>query len=164
MSTKPTIQDLIKKLHLEPLPGEGGHFAKTYTHSKTFHDNSKERSLASAIYYAIAHNEKSAFHRVPCDEIFHFYAGDPVKQIQYNPETAELKVFNIGAQIFEGQQPQILVPQSHWQALYATENHFGWSLLGCTVHPGFLFEDFELAGPELLKKHSLLKPYAHLLP
>jgi predicted cupin superfamily sugar epimerase len=80
-------------------------------------------------------------HRLRSDEIFHFYAGDPVEMLQLD-EPGSGRILRIGNRLDIGERPQIVVPRGVWQG--ARLAHAGrWALLGCTVTPGFEFEDYE---------------------
>lgn len=83
-------------------------------------------------------------HRVPSDEIFHFYLGDPVELLQLFPDGTG-KVITLGSDILNGQHPQVVVPGEVWQgARLAQGGSFGFTLMGTTVAPGFDFADFEV--------------------
>jgi predicted cupin superfamily sugar epimerase len=143
-----TAQDVIAKLDLKPLQDEGGYFKETYRSStslpaRTFGiDGSGNRTVTTAIYFLLAPNSFSALHRLKSDEIFHFYAGDPVEMVQIDPN-GTLTRYTIGSDIFSGQIPQVVVPAGTWQAL-RLKSGGAWALMGTTVAPGFEFEDFEL--------------------
>ena len=130
-----TADEVIRLLDLKPHP-EGGHFRETFRDSKT--ENGRSRS--TAIYYLLKKGEVSRWHRVDAVEIWHWYAGDPL----------ELKVSDgsgsrahlLGPKLGEGQSPQAVVPQHSWQSARSLG---AYSLIGCTVAPGFEFVGFELA-------------------
>jgi len=136
-----TGKEVIALLDLQPHP-EGGHFRETYRSDRIIETPFGRRSASTAILYLLTGGEFSAFHRVRSDELFHFYAGDPAELVlldENGPRTVTL-----GSDIAAGQQPQFLVPGGTWQAVRLTDGAT-WSLMGCTVAPGFEFEDFELA-------------------
>ena len=150
-----TADEIIKKLNLEPLPGEGGYYRETYRSgdagfpAREFGIPSDgTRNLSTAIYYLVTPDNFSALHRVRSDEIFHFYAGDPVEMIQID-SNGQLTQFVLGSDILSGQTPQILVPKGYWQSLRLVRGG-KWGLFGTTVSPGFEFEDFELGSCEQL--------------
>ncbi len=144
-----TADEIIKKLDLTHLEGEGGYFRQTYKStspelpaSEFGLQSSTPRSLATAIYYLVTPDGFSALHRLTSDEIFHFYAGDPVEMVQID-DFGNLKQVTLGSNIMAGQLPQVVVPKGTWQG---TQLKAGgkWGLMGTTVSPGFEFEDFEL--------------------
>jgi len=130
--------ELIKALGLEPHP-EGGHFRETFRDS-----NSPGRDHSTAIYYLLRKGECSHWHRVDAAEVWHFYAGDPlVLSIATDGNSPDDHV--LGLDIAAGQRPQIVVPANAWQAARPTEDY---TLVGCTVAPGFEFSKFEMAAPD----------------
>lgn len=133
-----TADELIKLLDLKPLPEEGGYYRETYRAKP----NSDGRSHSTAIYYLVTPDSFSALHRVPQDELFHFYGGDTVEMIQIT-ERGELSRFTIGRHFEKGEVPQIVVTGSTWQGTRLVGDG-KWALLGCTVAPGFEFSDFEV--------------------
>lgn len=158
MKEKLKHTDVISLLNLEPLPEEGGFFRQTYKSTITVNiPGLGERVLSTAIYYLITNNESSALHRLKQNELFHFYAGDPVEMMQLPPE-GEHKISVIGNDLQQGHVPQMLVPAGVWQGLkLMNANNENWALLGATVTPGFEFDDFELASPS-----SLIDQFPHL--
>lgn len=129
---------VIRLLGLQPHP-EGGHFAET------FRDDARDadgRSRGTAIYYLLRAGESSAWHRVhDASEIWHWYAGAPLALSIAAPGGTE-EVHMLGPDLMSGARPQAAVPAGHWQAARSTG---AWTLVGCTVAPGFEFEGFELA-------------------
>ena len=140
-----SVEDVIKKLGLVPLPEEGGFYKETYrSNRKIFSKHLGDKSECTAIYYLITDESFSALHLVDQDEIFHFYAGSPVEMFQIDKEGKGSKVI-IGNDIFEDQIPQIIVPHGIWQGTKLLNPTKGsWALLGCTVSPGFEFENFHI--------------------
>ncbi|MHC4986428.1 MAG: cupin domain-containing protein, partial [Planctomycetota bacterium] len=132
---------VIDLLGLQPHP-EGGHFRETYRSDQILETPFGRRAASTAILYLLAGGEFSAFHRVWSDEMFHFYAGDPVELVLL--DEAGCRTITLGPDVAAGQQPQALVPGGTWQALRLPGGG-QWALMGCTVAPGFEFEDFELA-------------------
>jgi len=147
---------IISGLNLQPHP-EGGFFRESYRsngfiHPKGFDENYiGERNYATAIYFLLTCEVFSAFHRILQDEIWHFYDGSPLALHIISPE-GEYSQTIIGKEIDRGEFPQFVVPGGSWfGATVIRENDF--SLLGCTVSPGFDFRDFELAScTDLLQK------------
>jgi len=140
-------QVLVRELGLEPHP-EGGFYAETYRAEGTLPAASlpaaysNERCFSTAIYYLLVAGQVSALHRITSDEIFHFYAGDPVRMLRLFPDGRGDEIL-IGARIDRGERPQVVVPGGVWQGLELAPGG-GFALLGCTVAPGFDFADFEL--------------------
>ena len=138
-------QDIIKKLDLKPLPEEGGFYKETFRDSRRISagalpHHSGERSYSTCIYYLITPEEFSGLHAVKSTEIFHFYLGDPVRMIQINPE-GTLSEIILGQNVNAGYVQQIVVPPEVWQGTRLLGDG-QWALLGCTVTPGFEFDDF----------------------
>jgi predicted cupin superfamily sugar epimerase len=120
---------LIALLALKPHP-EGGHFRET------FRDGDQGRSHSTAIYFLLKAGEISRWHRVDAAEVWHFYRGSPL-ELRIGKQ-----VFILGSDIDEAQVPQIVVPAGAWQVARSLGDY---TLVGCTVAPGFDFERFELA-------------------
>jgi predicted cupin superfamily sugar epimerase len=143
-----TIDRLIQKLGLQPLPGEGGYFSRVYTsaiESPMLLDRSSNavtRRLGTSIYYLVTPEEFSALHRLTSDEIFHFYIGDPVQMVQIS-EDGDNRTIILGQDVLSGQQVQVVVPANTWQGTRLCEGG-KYALLGTTVIPGFEYADFEL--------------------
>ncbi|HEY4076457.1 MAG TPA: cupin domain-containing protein [Rhizomicrobium sp.] len=120
---------LIALLDLEPHP-EGGHFRET------FRDSNPGRAHSTAIYFLLKAGEASRWHRIDATEVWHFYRGAPL-ELRIGEET-----FILGPDIDEAQAPQIVVPPGAWQAARSLGDY---TLVGCTVAPGFDFAHFEMA-------------------
>ncbi len=142
-----TAQEIIHRLQLLPLTIEGGYFRETYR-SPLRHgphalppEYGGERNASTAIYYLLTPDTFSAIHRVKSDEVFHFYAGDPVEMLQLWPD-GEASVVTIGNDLAAGQLPQLVVPGGVWQGC-RLKSGGRWALMGCTVAPGFDYADFE---------------------
>jgi predicted cupin superfamily sugar epimerase len=133
----PTAAQVISQLDLGPHP-EGGHFRETFRDARLIDG----RAASTAIYFLLARGERSHWHRIDAVEIWHYYAGYPlVLQIADDSGRREVR---LGSDLAAGQQPQAIVPAHAWQAAETTGD---WTLVGCTVAPGFEFTHFELAGP-----------------
>jgi uncharacterized protein len=131
-----TAAELIRILDLKPHP-EGGHFRETFRDPRTLDGG---RAASTAIYFLLARGERSHWHRVDAVEAWHYYAGAPLK-LEIADGDARTTV-TLGANIAAGEQPQGIVPAGAWQA---AESLGDWTLVGCTVAPGFDFAGFELA-------------------
>ncbi|THD73452.1 cupin domain-containing protein [Thalassobius vesicularis] len=134
-----TADQIIDLLNLIPHP-EGGHYRQTWVQ-----DPASGRPAGTCIYFLLRQAERSHWHSVDAAEIWHFYAGAPL--ILSLSETAQgpAQQHLLGPDLLAGQQPQIIVPPHHWQSAQTTGD---WTLVGCTVSPGFQFEGFTLASPE----------------
>ncbi|MFZ0844235.1 MAG: cupin domain-containing protein [Pseudolabrys sp.] len=131
----PSAAEIIAKLKLKPHP-EGGHYRETFRDSRLVDG----RAASTAILFLLARGERSHWHRVDAVEIWHYHAGAPLA-LSVVDGAAEA-VFRLGADISADEIPQVTVPAHAWQA---AESLGDWSLVGCTVAPGFMFEGFELA-------------------
>ena len=133
-----TADEVIALLSLKPHP-EGGHFRETFRDAP-----SGGRGASTAIYYLLKAGEVSHWHRVDAAELWHWHAGAPlVLTVSANGHDAEAR--HLGPELRTGQRPQIVVPAGHWQ----TATSLGaWTLVGCTVAPGFDFAGFEMAPPD----------------
>ena len=136
MPTRPSAADIIARLDLKPHP-EGGHYRETFRDSNC-DDNGRSRS--TAIYFLLARGERSHWHRIDAVEIWHYYAGDPLTLRIADDQG--MRNITLGPDIAAGQVPQASVPAQAWQAAESTGE---WTLVGCTVAPGFDFAKFELA-------------------
>jgi predicted cupin superfamily sugar epimerase len=131
-----TAADIIALLDLSPHP-EGGHFRETFRDRRLVDD---ERAASTAIYFLLAAGEVSRWHRVDAAEIWHWYAGAPLA-LSLGDMSAPT-VTRLGPDLPRGERPQAIVPAGVWQA---AESLGAWTLVGCTVAPGFCFAGFELA-------------------
>ncbi len=145
---KPELTALIARLGLEKLPEEGGLYRETYRCQQTMATPQGERPCCTAIYYLVTPEEFSALHKVASDEIFHFYAGDPVEMFQLW-EDGEAQTIVLGTDVLGGQFPQVVVPAGVWQGTRLQDGG-AWALLGCTVSPGFELADFEAGDRQTL--------------
>lgn len=132
-------KDIIAMLDLAPHP-EGGHYRRT------FHDTSQggERGASTAIYYLLAADEFSHWHRIDAAEVWHYYAGAPMA-LTISENGHDAQSFRLGPELKAGQRPQVVVPPGAWQTAVSLGP---WTLVGCTVAPGFTFDTFDLAPPD----------------
>jgi predicted cupin superfamily sugar epimerase len=144
---------IIKKLNLVPLPEEGGYFHESFRSHFTvkvdYDGKEVERKAATCIYYLITPDDFSAIHKVKGEEIFHFYFGDPVEMVHLT-EAGPKKII-LGNRLEKGEIPQVIVPSGVWQGTRLCEGG-KLALLGCSVSPGFEYEDFTIAGREELSR------------
>ena len=132
----PTAADIIARLELKPHP-EGGHYRETFRDACT---DANGRARSTAIYFLLARGERSHWHRIDAVEIWHYYAGSALMlQIAYEGDQHSVR---LGPDLAAGEAPQAIVPAQAWQAAASTGD---WTLVGCTVAPGFDFATFELA-------------------
>lgn len=132
-----TADEIIAKLELEPHP-EGGYYRQTWIAKA----QGGERPAGTCIYFLLKAGENSHWHRVDAVEIWHYYAGAPLILSMAETEKGPARDLTLGPDLAAGQIPQGIVPEHHWQAARTTGD---WTLVGCTVSPGFRFEGFELA-------------------
>ena len=130
-----TAAAIIAKLGLKPHP-EGGHYRETFRDSHEVNG----RAASTAILFLLARSERSHWHRIDAVEIWHYHAGAPLK-LEIVDGTTE-QIIRLGADIHADEVPQVTVPARAWQAAESTGD---WTLVGCTVAPGFSFDGFELA-------------------
>lgn len=148
-----TAEQLIENYHMSAHP-EGGYFVETYRASEFLQDECLplrfrgERVFSTAIYYLLQGNEYSAFHRIHSDELWHFYYGSSLNIYILDP-LGNFELITLGANLSNGEVFQAAVRAGHWFAAHPVNpDHF--SFVGCTVAPGFSFEDFEIADPAKL--------------
>jgi uncharacterized protein len=131
-----TAADIIARLALKPHP-EGGHFRETFRDPRV---DANGRSLSTAIYFLLARGERSHWHRIDAVEVWHHYAGSPL-MLDIADGDGRRRI-RLGSDLTTGEVPQAIVPARAWQAATSTGD---WTLVGCTVAPGFDFATFELA-------------------
>jgi len=131
----PTAADIIRKLDLKPHP-EGGHYRETFRDPRMVDG----RAASTAILFLLARGEHSHWHRIDAVEIWRYHAGAPLKLSVV--DGASEQIIRLGGDISVGEIPQVTIPACAWQA---AESLGDWTLVGCTVAPGFWFEGFELA-------------------
>ena len=132
-----TAHEIIAKLGLAPHP-EGGHYRETWV------ADGDGRPAGTSIYFLLQGGENNHWHRVDAAEIWHFYSGAPL--VLSISETAQGPAHDqvLGTDLTAGEMPQIIIPPHHWQKARCTG---AYTLVGCTVSPGFQFENFTLAEP-----------------
>jgi predicted cupin superfamily sugar epimerase len=135
----PKAADIIRRLRLTPHP-EGGHYRETWRAPA----QPGERASGTAIYYLLSAGERSHWHKVDAAEIWHWYAGAPL-ELRMSAEAGQVITLQLGNRLESGQSPQLVVPAHHWQSAASLGE---WSLVGCTVSPGFEFEGFTMAPPD----------------
>ncbi len=150
------IEQIVKELNLEPHP-EGGFFKETYRSEGIIGQDVLEkqyqgdRNYSTGIYFLLTSENFSAFHKIKQDEMWHFYDGSPLCIHSINPEGIYKKTM-LGRNFSAGETPQYLVKGGYWFAASVPQQNT-YSLVGCTVAPGFDFADFELPkAAELIKQ------------
>jgi uncharacterized protein len=136
MSPALTAAEIIARLELKPHP-EGGHYRETFRDPR---GDAQGRAFSTAIYFLLAHGERSHWHRVDAVETWHYYAGSPLA-LCIADDTGQRKV-TLGPDLAAGQHLQAIVPAQAWQSAESTGD---WTLVGCTVAPAFEFSRFEMA-------------------
>ncbi|CAG5009628.1 hypothetical protein DYBT9275_04538 [Dyadobacter sp. CECT 9275] len=160
----------IERYNLLPHP-EGGYFAETYRSAEGISQEalpdrfSGNRAFSTGIYFLLESHHFSALHRIHSDEMWHFYAGDPLDIFVMYPETGDLQIIQLGPDPELGQTFQAVVPAGTW---FGSRTAPGgrFSLVGCTVAPGFDFADFEMGSREFLSEefpqhHALIQELTH---
>lgn len=151
-----TAEQIIKRLNLRPHELEGGYYYQTYVSNeiisvenlpKRYKEN---KPYSTAMYYLLAPETKSLLHRLPSDEIYHFYLGDPVQMLLLYPN-GNTNIIFLGQDIMSGQRVQVTVPSGVWQGSFLMDGG-SFALMGTTVSPGFDLGDFEHADGGELKK------------
>jgi predicted cupin superfamily sugar epimerase len=148
----------VKALNMLPHP-EGGYFAETYRSAEAIPHAALpsrfggDRAYSTAIYFLLESHHTSTLHRIQADEVWHFYAGGPLEIFVISP-TGALSVIRLGNHPDQGEVFQAVVPAGHWfgakpvvdtTVVDTAQNEAGFSLVGCTVAPGFDFNEFEIA-------------------
>ena len=131
-----TADEIIALLALTPHP-EGGHYRQSWVETPA-----EGRPAGTCIYFLLKAGERSHWHRVDTTEIWHYYAGAPLVLRLCPDESGPVSEAVLGPDLATGARPQRIVPKDWWQAAESTGD---WTLVGCTVSPGFRFEGFELA-------------------
>ena len=133
--------DLITALRLVPHP-EGGFYREVFrsTRSVMSEDPRGRRSACTTIYYLLPEGSQSRWHRVESDEVWHFYEGTALELLELSPSGHALMRHRLGA-VGDGASPVGTIAADHWQAARPVG---GYALVGCTVAPGFEFDDFRL--------------------
>src|SRR5688572_3554489 len=130
-------EDIIRLLDLKPHP-EGGHFRETFRDTRSVDG----RSVSTAIYFLLARGERSHWHRVDAAEVWHWHADAPLLlRVGGEGRSSDLR---LGTDFAAGERPRAVIPAGMWQS---AESLGEWTLVGCTVAPGFEFSGFELAPP-----------------
>ncbi|MGB6535193.1 MAG: cupin domain-containing protein [Xanthobacteraceae bacterium] len=133
----PPAAEVVRLLGLKPHP-EGGYFRETFRDERHIGEG---RAASTAIYFLLARGERSHWHRIDAVEVWHWYAGAPLV-LKIAQDAQAIERVTLGSDLVAGERPQAVVPPYAWQA---AESLGEWTLVGCTVAPGFEFSRFELA-------------------
>ena len=137
MEREPSAADIIARLELRPHP-EGGYYRETFRDTRV---DAQGRASSTSIYFLLTRGDRSHWHRIDATEVWHYYAGSALTlQIAHDGGTQH--TVTLGPDLAAGERPQAIVPSSAWQCAETTGD---WTLLGCTLAPGFEFANFELA-------------------
>lgn len=134
-----SAKDIIRTLGMKPHP-EGGHYVETFRDD----EGPEGRGFSTAIYYLLVAGEYSHWHKVDAVEIWHWHAGGPLA-LTISPNGHDAEAHRLGPNIMTGERPQVIVPRNAWQT---AESLGAWTLVGCTVSPGFTFNGFTMAPPD----------------
>ena len=151
------VDFLVKNLNLIPHP-EGGFYKEIYRSKQNIaqkalgNDFSGDRAYCTSIYFLISSENFSAFHKINQDEIWHFYDGSAL-YVHVIDQEGRYTRHEVGMDLEKGEVPQLVVPAGCWFAS-SVKNQNDFSFVGCTVAPGFDFDDFELA-----KRTELIESY-----
>lgn len=153
-----TAKRIIELFDLKPLPGEGGYYRETWKSPDSLQPTclpngyQSTRSFSTCIYYLLTPDSFSALHCLPADEIWHFYLGDPIEQLQLFADGSG-KIIEIGNDFSAGQVPQVIVPKGVWQGSKLKKGG-KFALVGTTMSPGFEFKDYTAGNKtDLLRKY-----------
>ena len=131
-------EDIVRQLGMQPHP-EGGWYVETFRDTA-----GGERGHSTAIYYLLTSGQRSHWHRVhDAAEIWHYYAGAPLA-LHRSQDGAASETLTLGPNLIAGERPQAIIPANWWQS---AETLGDFTLVGCTVSPGFVFSSFEMAPP-----------------
>lgn len=131
-------KDIIAALAMQPHP-EGGYFCETFRDE----EGPEGRGHSTAIYYLLEAGDRSHWHRVDATELWFWHGGAPLLLSQ-SADGIQSHTGTLGPDILAGERPQIIVPRHHWQSAKSLGD---WTLVSCTVAPGFVFDGFEMAVP-----------------
>jgi uncharacterized protein len=145
------VQALIDRLHLSPHP-EGGFYRQTYRSASVVRpaDDRPARQSLTTIYFLLDSTQHSRWHRVRSDEAWHFYEGDPMELLLLDPACENVASVRLGP-VHAGERVYV-VPAGWWQAARPTGDY---SLVGCTVAPGFEFDDFDFLRDDRVSLEAL---------
>lgn len=168
MAQARTAEEWIRCLNLSPHP-EGGYYRESYRSRGFIAESSLpagmkgERCYGTAIFFLLAAGQVSRWHRIKSDELWFYHAGAPLEVIMLLENGSEKKLL-LGLDFAAGQLPQLMVPAGCWFGSKLVAAREDYSLVSCTVSPGFDFQDFQLAGAQDTEKWPALWKHPELLP
>ena len=136
------VDKIIKFLDLIKHP-EGGYFKETYRSEEVYESNQGSRNLSTNIYFLLKSGQKSAFHRLKSDEFWYYHEGSSLEVFIIHPD-GKLEERILGGDCLSSHEPQLLLPKGTWFAARCKDES-SYTLISCSVAPGFHFDDFELA-------------------
>ena len=148
-----TAQEIIALLNLKPLEMEGGYFRQNYRNKAFWNEH---KPMSTAIYFLLTPETCSCLHRLPNDEVYHFYLGDPVELLVLD-DAGQGSVRILGSDLAAGMQVQTAVPARTWQGSRLCPGG-SWALLGTTMAPGFTDDDFTAMPDETLQRLCTVRP------
>lgn len=131
------IKTIIRQLQLQPLSGEGGYFRRSYETEEVLPSG---KCIGSAIYYLLTDGTFSSLHKLPSDEVYHFYFGDPVELLLLSPD-GESRLVTLGQDIENGMEVQFCIPKGWYQGSMLKKGG-KFALLGTTMCPGYTDDDY----------------------
>jgi len=147
-SSNVKVEGLVSKFDLKPHP-EGGYYTETFRGEASVQASYGTRSSGTAIYFLITPGSVSRLHRISADEVWHFYLGGPMTVLELDPADGTLRKTVLGQDVMAGELVQYTVEAGTWFGSYPNPGS-AFSFVGCTVCPGFDFQDFELASRQAL--------------
>lgn len=138
-SASPSPQEIVELYGLEPLPREGGRYRQTWAGPER--PDGRPAGTAIVVLLTAEPDGHSALHRLPTDEIWHFYLGDPLSMLLLDP-SGGTRTAVLGPDVLGGQHVQFTVPAGTWMAAEVADGG-AWSLFGCTMAPGFTYDVYE---------------------
>lgn len=137
LSSPLSAEKIVELLKMQPHP-EGGFYAETFRDEVTDKDG---RAASTLIYFMLPEGVLSRWHKVDAVETWHFYVGSPL-ELSISTDGKKKEILTLGNDLLNGERPQGIVPRDGWQQARSLG---AWTLVGCTVAPGFQFEGFEMA-------------------
>lgn len=150
-------EELIARFGMLPHP-EGGYYVETHRSSMNISTPHGERSASTGILFLLGRTDVSHLHRIKSEEMWHYYAGGSIVIFELVEETKSFRSTILGPNVLDGEVIQYVVPPNTWFGSYVHDQSAAYSLVGCTVAPGFDFEDFELA-----KREDLIAEFPNAL-
>lgn len=158
-SVSARAQALIKRLHLIPHP-EGGFYREIYRSTKQVPTARGVRAAVTGIYFLLLRGQKSLWHRVQSDEIWHYYEGAALRLIEMDAKLTKVTEHRLGPER-GGSRQVVTIAANHWQA---AQSRGDFTLVGCTVAPGFDFSDFTLLRDDPRTHSQIIRKFPKLAP